>query len=169
MDILRKITGTKLQLRHCYAYTPDELWRIFQLYATEYLTPAVVTRYVTSGKDAGTAFEVEVERPLSVKAFCSYAQIATINKGWDNAIDEILRSDNPACAPYREVASLISDFVEAQLLEGGLLSKFNAAMASNTIQGKYNKAFMQDASGGTSKIEHTINFKSFAKDVDKAD
>lgn len=169
MEMLNKILSTKLQLRHCYAYTPEELWKSFQDYVKEHLAPTTLTKYITSGKEAGGAYEVEAIRPLSVKGFCSYSQISTIARGWDNAIDEILRSDNPACLPYREVAALINDFIESYLLEGGMTGKFHATMSSNVIQGRYNKAYQQDASGGVSKIEHTINFKDFTTDGDTAD
>ena len=166
MDIVKKIVGMKLQLKHCYCYTPEELWSAFVDYVKENSVPTTSTVYSKSPSSLGMAYEVMLERPLNIKAFCSYAQIATIARGWDNAIDEILRSDNPACVPYREVANLIADFVEAQVLEGGMLNKFNASLASNMVQGKYNKAYVQDAGGFISKIEHTINFNDF-KDKDK--
>lgn len=153
----------KLQLKHCYAYTPEQLWDAFVAYVREYSIPAVITQYGKGGNNLGEAYEVEVERPLSIKGFCAHSQIATISRGWDNAIDEILRSDNPACAPYREVANLIADLIETQVLEGGMLGKFNASLVTNSAKGQFNRAYMQDASGGVSKIEHTINFKSFNK------
>lgn len=169
MEILNKILSVKLQLKHCYAYTPEELWEAFKSYVLEYSNGCVIKKVVNGGPLAGTEFSTIAERPLSVKSFCAYAQIATINKGWDNAIDEILRSDHPACTPYRDVANLINDFIEAQVLEGGMLNKFNASLASKAAQGHFNKAYMQDSTGGTSKIEHTINFKNFKSNVDKTD
>lgn len=163
--------ATRLQLKHCYALTPEEMWQTFQDYVREIMGGITITKYVTTGNAVGDAYETQAVRPLSIKGFCAYAQLATINKGWDNAIDEILRSDHPSCVPYREVANLINDFTEAHILEGGMLNLFNSTMASKAVQGAFNKAYMQDSTGGTSKIEHTINFKNFSKkeDVDKAD
>lgn len=169
MEIINKILSVKLQLKHCYAYTPETLWEAFRSYVLEYSDGSTIQKYISSGPSAGDSFDIKVDRPLSVKSFCAYAQIATINKGWDNAIDEILRSDHPACTPYRDVANLINDFIEAQVLEGGMLNKFNASLASKAAQGHFNKAYMQDSTGGTSKIEHTINFKNFKSNVDKTD
>lgn len=170
MEIVNRILKTRLQVKHCYSYTPEGLWDVFVEYVRDYSRPKKIKKYGTSGEALGVSYDVEAERPLSLKAFCAYSQIGMIGKGWDNAIDEILRSSHPECAPYKDVAVLISDFVEAQNYEGAVLGQFNASLVSSGLKGQLNKAYVSDSSGGgTTKIEHTINFRSFKgkeKDVD---
>lgn len=131
-------------------YTPDELWaKALEYFKWADNNPWKRNEPIKSGELAGKTMPVEIQRPYTLIAFCSFA---LISKPTFNQYEE--KQD------FLSVCGHIREVINNQKFEGAAVGAFNAAIIARDL-GLVDK---QDVtSKGESISKHVVEFKDFSK------